>query len=501
MTVSNLPLYVLSAPLLTAFLVNLLGRTSRRWIAPLTLGSLVVAVVGSILVLMRVLTQGAFSYVVGNWPAPYGIELLLDPLSSLMLLLISAVALVATLSALKSVEQEHPGQEHLFFTQYLILIAGLMGLVLTADAFNLYVLLEITSITTYGLIAMGKGRAPLASFNYIIMGTIGACFYLLGVGYLYILTGSLNMGDIAQILGNMQASPALATAFAFMLVGLWVKMAFFPLHGWLPNAYSLAPTGAGLVIAPLMTKVTVYLMIRVIFTIFTPDYAFFQHEAVQSGIVWVAAGAILCASALALAQRDLRRMLAYIIVVEVGYMVGGVWLANANGLIGAILHIVNDALMTLCLFLVVAAIAYRTGGVEFERLQGLYRKMPVTMAAFTVGAFSMIGVPPTAGFFSKWYLILGGIDAGQWGFVAALVISSLVNAVLFFRIIEIAFFYGPGEGHGNADGHHDREDAVKEAPPLMLHPLVLVAVALIVVGLSSGAIVDHVIRLALPGSF
>lgn len=499
MTTSNVHLYVLAAPLLTAFFVNLLGRSSRRWIAPLTLGSLTLATVGSILVLLRVLTQGAYSYTVGNWKPPYGIELLVDPLSALMLLLISAVALIASASALKSAEKELPGREHLFFTLYLILIAGLYGLVLTADAFNLYVLLEITSITSYGLIAMGKGRAPLASFNYIIMGSIGACFYLLGVGYLYILTGSLNMADIAVLLQGLYGTAAVATAFAFVLVGLGVKMAFFPLHGWLPNAYSLAPTGAGTMIAPLMTKVTIYLMIRVILNVFTPAYAFLHSPAVQSGIVWVAAGSILCASALALGQRDLRRMLTYIIVAEVGYMVGGVWLANANGLTGAILHIVNDALMTLCLMLAVAAISYRLGGTGFDRLQGIYRKMPVTMAAFTVGAFSMIGVPPTAGFFSKWYLILGGIDAGQWGFVAALVISSLVNAVLFFRIIEIGFFFAPGEAHGHGhDGHHQE---VREAPAQMLQPLVFAAIALIVVGLSTGPLVDNVIRLALPGSF
>jgi multicomponent Na+:H+ antiporter subunit D len=499
MTTSNLHLYVLAAPLLTAFFVNLLGRNSRSWITPLALGSLAFSTLASVFLLLRVLTQGAYSYTVGNWKPPLGIELLVDHLSALMLLLISAVALLATVSALKSAERELPGREHLFFTLYLILIAGLYGLVLTADAFNLYVLLEITSITSYGLIAMGKGRAPLASFNYIIMGSIGACFYLLGVGYLYILTGSLNMADIAQLSQGLYGTAAMATAFAFVLVGLGVKMAFFPLHGWLPNAYSLAPTGAGTMIAPLMTKVTVYLMIRVILTVFTPDYAFFHHPMVQSGIVWVAAGSILCASALALGQRDLRRMLTYILIAEVGYMVGGVWLANANGLTGAILHIVNDALMTLCLFLAVAAISYRLGGTGFDRMQGIYRKMPVTMAAFTVGAFSMIGVPPTAGFFSKWYLILGGIDAGHWGFVAALVISSLVNAVLFFRIIEIGFFFTPDESHGHGhDAHHEQ---VQEAPVQMLQPLIFTAIALVVVGMSTGPLIDHVIRLAIPGSF
>ena len=493
MSASNLHMYVMVAPLLTAFFVNLLGRRSRAWLAPLTLGSLAFSSLASLVVLGRVVRSGGYRYTVGNWTPPFGIELVVDHLSALMLVLISLVALAATLSALKSAEQELPGREHLFFTLYLILIAGLMGLVLTADAFNLYVLLEITSITTYGLIAMGKGRAPLASFNYIIMGSIGACFYLLGVGYLYLMTGTLNMADIARILPDISGGAAVATALAFMLVGLWVKMALFPLHGWLPSAYSLAPTGAALLVAPLMTKVTIYLMVRVMFSIFSVDYLFLQNPLVQSGIVWAAAIGIVCASAQALAQRNLKRMLTYIIVAEVGYMVGGVWLANSTGMTGALLHIVNDALMTLCLFLAAAAIYYRLGSLDFDRLQGIYRKMPVTMAAFTVGAFSMIGVPPTAGFFSKWYLILGGIESGHWEYVAALLFSSLVNAVLFFRIIEIGYFFKSGEHHG----HELRE----EAPLLMQVPLLISAVALIVIGLGSGPLVDSVIRMALPGGF
>ena len=493
MSTTNLHVYVMAVPLLTAFFVNLLGRVSKSWIAPLTLGSLAFSSVAAILVLGKVMTHGMFRYTVGNWKAPYGIELVVDHLSAVMLVLISLVALVASVSALKSVAQELPGQEYLFFTLYLILITGLFGLVLTGDAFNLYVLLEITSITTYGLIAMGRGRAPLASFNYIIMGSIGASFYLLGVGYLYLMTGSLNMADISRILTTINGGAAVATALAFILVGLWVKMAFFPLHGWLPNAYSLAPTGTALIAAPLVTKVTIYLMIRVMFSVFSVDYLFLQNPLVQNGIVWVAALAIVCASALALAQRDLKRMLTYIIVAEVGYMVGGVWLANITGLTGAILHIVNDALMTLCLFLAAAAILYRLGSLEFKDLQGIYRKMPVTMAAFTVGAFAMIGVPPTAGFFSKWYLILGGIEAGQWLYVVALLFSSLVNAVLFFRIIEIGYFYGEGEHHGH--------EKIAEAPLSMQVPLLISAAALIIIGFGSGTLVETIIKLAIPAGF
>lgn len=493
MSASNLHVYVMAAPLLTAFFVNLLGRVSKAWIAPLTLGSLAFSSCASLVVMGRVMAHGGFSYTVGNWKAPYGIELVVDHLSAVMLVLISVVALLASISAIKSVFQELPDQEYLFFTLYLILITGLYGLVLTGDAFNLYVLLEITSITTYGLIAMGKGRAPLASFNYIIMGSIGASFYLLGVGYLYLMTGSLNMADIAQILQTMDGGAAIATALAFILVGLWVKMAFFPLHGWLPNAYSLAPTGAALIAAPLMTKVTIYLMVRVLFSIFSVDYLFTSHQFIQNAIVWAAAVAIMCASGLALAQRDLKRMLTYIVIAEVGYMVGGIWLVNSTGLTGAVLHIVNDAVMTLCLFLAAAAIIYRLGSLNFENLQGIYRKMPITMAAFTVGAFAMIGVPPTAGFFSKWYLILGGIEAGQWIYVIALLFSSLVNAVLFFRIIEIGYFFKDGEHHG----HEKRA----EAPLAMQIPLVVSAAALIILGLGSGPLVETIIKLALPAGF
>lgn len=490
---SNLHMYVMVAPLLTAFFVNLCGRLSKAWVAPLVLGSLAFSSVASVVLMGRVIAHGGYSYTVGNWVPPFGIELVVDHLSALMLVLISVVALVASVSALKSTEQELPGREHLFFTLGLIMISGLMGLVLTADAFNLYVLLEITSITTYGLIAMGKGRAPLASFNYIIMGSIGACFYLLGVGYLYLMTGTLNMADIARILPTIDGGAAVATALAFILVGLWIKMAFFPLHGWLPNAYSLAPTGAAIIAAPLMTKVTIYLMVRVMFSVFSFDYLFLQSPLAQTGIVWVATIAIVCASALALAQNDLKRMLTYIIVAEVGYMVGGVWLANATGMTGAILHIVNDALMTLCLFLAAAAILYRLGSLQLDSLQGVFRKMPITMAAFTVGAFAMIGVPPTAGFFSKWYLILGGIEAGHWQYVVALLFSSLVNAVLFFRIIEIGYFFKEGEHHGH--------EKLEEAPLSMQAPLLITAVALIVIGLGSGPLIENIIKLALPAGF
>jgi multicomponent Na+:H+ antiporter subunit D len=249
-------------------------------------------------------------------------------------------------------------------------------------------------------------------------------------------------------------------------------------------------------VAPLMTKVTVYLMVRLIISMYTPAMVF-THDWVTKGVIWTAAFAIIYGSSMALGQKDLRRMLTYIIIAEVGYMVGGVFLANANGLTGAVLHIVNDALMTLCLFLVVAAIICRQGSVSLVSMQGIFHRMPITMAAFTLGALAMIGVPPTCGFFSKWYLILGGIDGNHWEFVIALVASSLINVVLFFRIIELGYFGSLADGE-----HHEHQRGERhEAPWWMLKPLVVTALLLVVVGLSTGPLVNNIIRLIIPAGF
>ncbi len=492
----QIPIFIVIVPLLSAFFISIAGAADRRFCYPLTIGALALSLYASVETLFQVLERGVVRYRLGGWPPPFGIEYVIDHLNALVLVIVSFVSVVAALYSKESVKRELPDRIPHFYTLYVLLVTGLLGMTITGDAFNLYVLLEISALTSYALIAMGRDRALPASFNYVILGTLGASFYLLGVGHLYIMTGSLNMGDLHSILPGLYHSKAIQVAFVLILLGLWAKMAFFPLHGWLPNAYTYAPSATSALIAPLMTKVSVYIMIRVMISLFSPGYVYHTFKA--SGlVVWMAVAAIIAGSVLALSQRSFKKILTYLIVAEVGYMVGGVWLANENGMTGAILHILNDALMTLCLFLVAGIIVYKTRGHQLENLQGLYKKMPVTMGAFTVGALSMIGVPPTAGFFSKWYLILGAIDAGQWGFLAALLFSSLVNAILFFRMIEIAYFEPHSEHHGN--GHHgDERVEVDEAPFSMVAPLVFIAVSLVVVGLYTREIVTRIIQHALP---
>ena len=212
------------------------------------------------------------------------------------------------------------------------------------------------------------------------------------MGYLYIVTGSLNMADLAHLLQPLYSSLAVTTAFALILVGLWVKMAFFPLHAWLPNAYSQAPGPAASLLAPLMTKVMVYVMIRMMLSVFTVDFVGTQ-AVLQQAVGWLAVIAIVAGALFALTQRDLKRMLAYIVVSEVGYMVGGAWLGNRIGMTGAVLHLINDAVMTFCVFLAAGCIFHKIRGTAFEDLQGLFKKMPWTMAALAAGALAIIGVP------------------------------------------------------------------------------------------------------------
>ncbi len=467
----------------------------------LTLGALTVSLVAALTMLGQVIDRGVVRYFVGNWTSPLGvgIELRVDHLNALALVMIATVALLAAFYSHRRVEDETPGKSPQFYAMFLLCAMGLMGMTVTGDAFNLYVLLEVAALSGYALVAMGDKRAAVAAYNYIIIGTIGASFYLLGVGYLYIKTGSLNMAGIQEVIagGGLAGSRTIQVAFILIVLGVWIKMAFFPFCAWLPNAYSHAPSSSACLLAPLVTKVSIYVMIRMMLTVFGPAFVF---EAVDwhGAVVWLASIGIVVASLIALAQTELKKMLGFLIVAEVGYMVGGAWLANHNGMVGAIYHILSDAFMTLCMFLAAGILIHRTKREDIAGLTDLYRKMPLSMAAFTLAALSMIGVPPTCGFFSKYFLIRGGIEAGQWQYVAALLFASLVNAIMFFRIFEKAYFgelssEAPElEAEGEDDGYDHRVDmppAFREAPLSMVAPLLIASVGLLFIGLNTREIV------------
>lgn len=480
----QLPILAILWPLISGVICSLLPRRGRAvavWSAlQLGLGMMV-----SWSLMRSVMFEGqAISYRLSNWAPPLGIELRVTLFSGFLSFLIALVAFTAFWGGVNTWEEQIGDRRAQFMALYFLLVAAFQGLCLSNDAFNLYVMLEISSLATYGLIALGGGRAYLATFHYIVMGTIGASFYLIGVGYLYIKRGSLNISDLANLIEPHPKAITLAIGLAFIVVGLLLKMAVFPLHAWLPNAYTYAPDATSLLVAPLSTKLAVFLLFRILHDLFgTTIFTVFPYWS--TAVVWLACIGILCGSALALAQRDVKKTFACLIVAEAGYMLGGIWLADPRGAVGALFHLVNDSVATLALFLVALAAQSANEGRNYSHLPGMFARSPLTAVALVVVAFNLIGVPPSAGFFSKFTLITGAIASGRPEFAAALLIASMCNLAIFFRIIEKSYF------------HPDAEEAHQRTPKpnhKVLGGLALVtALSLFALGLCSQYVMTHFI--------
>jgi multicomponent Na+:H+ antiporter subunit D len=484
--VSHLPVLIPVTLLFSAFIIPLAGFLKRDFAFIIAFIGALLSFAFSTLGLLVVVSGGEIRYHLGGWMPPVGIEYALDVLSAFMATVVTLVGTLVLLYSRRSILQEVPERFVPMYALAMLLLAGLTGIVVTADLFNLFVFLEIASLSAYALMAVGDDRGPVASFRYLILGSIAGSFYVLGVGFLYFSTGSLNMVDVAERLPGLYDSRAVVAAAIFIFIALGIKMALFPLHLWLPDVYSYAPSAISGLIAPIMTKVAAYAVIRMFVTVFQPHYLR-DILPLTSVIGALAATGILYGSIMAIAQNDFRRMLAYSSISQIAYIGLGIGLANPLGLIGALLHILNHAFMKACLFLVAGSIRFRTGEWQVSRFAGLGKKMPWTMAAFTVSALSMIGIPPTGGFFSKWYLLLGSIDRGNWIFVATILLSSLLTAVYFFRVLEQVYADHPKEENAPMNA--------SDPPASMLLPTVVLGGGVLVLGFLNTIIVTHVLEL------
>ena len=439
MIAANLPALQVVLPLLGAVVCALLKRGSWAWGVALVVCLTLPFVAAGMLV--QVLDGGVISYALGGWAPPIGIEYRVDTVNAFLLLLVSVIGAVIMPYAKESVEAEiAPGRRSLFYAVYLLCLCGLLGIAITGDAFNAFVFMEISSLATYALIAMGRDRrALLAAYQYLIMGTIGATFYVIGVGFLYSMTGSLNLADIAGRIGEIENSRAVLAALAFLTVGISLKLALFPLHVWLPNAYAYAPSMATSFLAATATKVAVYLLLRYYFSVFGVAVVFDDLPVTEILLV-LSLAAMFGASIVAVFQDNVKRMLAYSSVAQIGYITLGIALANRTGLTGGIVHLFNHALMKGALFMALGAVFFRIGSVRLDDLGGLGQKMPITMGALALGGLSIIGTPGTVGFVSKWYLGLGALQHGWWWLIFLLVLSSLISVVYIGRIVEVVWF-------------------------------------------------------------
>ncbi len=457
MAIVDLMPFSVLAPLIASGVVALLP--GRFWPWAITLLAAIVATVIAALTLPAAL-ESTLSYPFGNWPPPIGIEYRVDAANAFVALLVAGMAALSLPWAKVSIDREVPERQGAFYALFLLALAGLLGITLTGDAFNVFVFLEISSLATYALIAHGRDRrALLASFRYLIMGTIGATFLLIGIALLYMMTGTLNMADLAVRLPEVQHTRTVDAALAFIVVGMGLKLAMLPLHLWLPNAYAYAPNFVTIFLAGTATKVALYVMVRFIFTVFGGEYSF---TVLPLAIVLMALGVagMFAGSWVAMFQDHLKRMLAYSSVAQVGYMVLGVSLFSAAGLTAAFLHMFNHALIKVALFMAVGTIMYRIGSIKLQDIRGLGRQMPWTLTAFALAGLSIIGVPTTAGFISKWYLILAAAEAGHWWLVGLIVITSMMAVYYIWRVIEAAWMQERPAG----------SPAVREAPLALLAP-------------------------------
>ena len=445
----HLPVLIIVVPLISCVVIPIVGRKNRFACWVLATVVTFFSFLCSIQLLFTVLDSGKISYWLGGWEPPWGIEYAIDYLNGFVLVVISFLGFVVAYYSRQSVDSEIDKDKiPAFYAVYMLLVTGLMGIVITGDIFNLYVFLEISSLASYTLVASSRNRGALmASYNYLILGTIGGTFILIGVGYIYMQTGTLNIADLRERLPASYHSTVVLTAFAFFTVGLCLKVALFPLHVWLPKAYGYAPSVVSAIMAAIGTKVGLYAMLRVMFGVFKVEFDL-EIVPVTKILLIVSSIAILAGSILAIAQTRIKWMLAYSSIGQVGYVVLGATLVNETAMTGSIVHILNHALMKGALFLVVGCVVYKAGVEDITELKSMGKKMPFTMAAFTVAGLSMVGVPLTVGFVSKWHIAIGALDAGMWYFVPVLILSSLLTAIYFWRVIEMIYFgkryKGPG---------------------------------------------------------
>ncbi len=492
----HLPALQVVLPLISAPLAVLLRRGGIAF-AVVTAGAWA-AFACAVALWLQVGESGVISYAIGSWPPPWGIEYRVDRLTSFMLLLVSGMAAIVLPYSRASIEREIPRELHyLYYAMFGLCLTGLLGITITGDAFNIFVFLEISSLSTYVLIALGRDRRALtAAYQYLIMGSIGATFIVIGIGFLYLMTGTLNIADMALRIRDVENSRPVLAGLAFLTVGISLKVALFPLHQWLPNAYTYAPSAVTAFLAATATKVSVYVLIRFYFSVFGESLVFEQLPLPQI-MLGLSLFAMLGASFVAIFQKNLKRLFAYSSLGQIGYITLGLSFDSVNGLTASIVHLFNHGIAKGGIFLLIGGIVVATAGKHavppaptFDHLAGLARRMPLTCFGIVIGGLSLIGVPGTAGFVSKWYLILAAMEKGQWWLVGAILLSSLLAAAYVWRFVEVAYF------RPSPAGDQVRAHLRNEAPMSMLIPAWLLIAATIWFGLDTSFTVGSALEAA-----
>jgi len=427
-------------PLVTAFLLPMFGKRGKD-------AATVIANIVTILLLVLAISCIGESgvYEIGKWPIPLGINLVLDGLSCLLLLAIGVVTAAVMLFSAGYMEQYTAKPK--FLSLFLLMVAGMNGVVLSGDIFNLFVFLEIASIASYALVGFGCGHEEFeAAFKYMVLGSIASIFVLFGIGLVYGNTGTLNMAYISKAIQSSGLNAGLGFALALFIVGFSLKAALVPFHAWLPDAHPSAPAPISAMLSGVLIKTLgVYALARVVFNIFGVSVSV-GWLLIVLGILSMVIGVFL-----AVGQWDLKRLLAYHSISQMGYVVLGLgigalimarggelkWAALA--ILGGLFHMVNHAVFKSLLFLTSGSIEMATGTRQLKQLGGLAERMPVTRATCTLASAAISGIPPFNGFWSKLILVMATVQAGFYGLGAVTVIVSLITLISFLKVQRYVF--------------------------------------------------------------
>lgn len=455
-----IPLFVV-IPLAGAFITALFGKKGVKALDDI-IGNATTALLSclSVFAVSMVWSKGALVYSVGAWKPPVGISMVLDGLTAFMLVTVNLVAFTISLFSVNYMEKFTSKWK--FYTLFLLMLAGMNGVIISGDMFNLFVFLEIASVASYALVAFGTERHELeAAFKYAVMSTLGSLFLLLGIVMLYSYTSTLNMADMARVILSKGPGNIVLMVSVLFLMGFGLKAAIVPFHAWLPDAHPSAPAPISAMLSGVLIKsLGIYTLCRIFFNVigFTPT--------VSSILMFLGALSMVVGVFLAIGQWDFKRLLAYHSISQVGYVMLGIGLGTPLGILGGLFHLFNHSIFKSLLFLNSGAVEYAVGTRDLQKMGGLAEKMKLTSATTLTASMSIAGIPPFNGFWSKLIIIVAAVQAGRLGYAFWAVLASVLTLASFMKVMKYGFF-------GKL---RERLADVKEVPWSMKAAMIILAV-------------------------
>jgi len=480
--IKSFPLLVVLILFVTSFIMPIIKKNNV--VKAISIMSMGLCFLFSASVLIYVIEKGKFFYKVGHFNAPIGIEFYIGNVEIIMGVLFTFISLMVIWYSIYSIDKEiKESRIPLYYMLINILIGSLLGVVYTNDLFNSFVFVEVATLASCGIIVIKDKKENIkATLKYLITSCLGSGLVLMGIAFLYSITGHLNISYIHEVLiNNYKDYPNLILiSLGLFTVGLGVKSSMFPLHTWLPDAHSSAPTSSSAILSSLVLKAFVLLLIKILYRAFGIEII--SNFLILSIILILGSMGMIMGSVFAIFQKNIKRMIAYSSVAQMGYIFLGIGLGTEFGVAIAIFHIIAHAVTKSALFLTVGAMIEKTGHKELEHLKGIGKEMPVTLSLFLIGALSMIGIPILPGFISKWYLALASIRVDKLLLLGVILASSLLNAVYYLPIVINGFF---GEENLKGKVYKSKRKPVKE-----ILPVIVLVMVMVYTGIVSGRIID-----------